>query len=341
MADAIWLDGARFKTVTIPRPGTSVRIAHELERFRPDVIHVSLSNSLLDAWIVEHARRAGIPTVITVHLPYARVDSARGRVLFALYRYHQRALAAADMCIALSEEQRDLLLSIGCDRQRIDVLPNGVDTDIVTPGPSRIRAQLGARFVVAYIGRIDPEKRVSALVQAFLRQRWPADAMLLIAGTGTRERQVRRLSFGRPEVRLLGAVHDRAVCVDILRGADVFVLASTAEGLSLSLLEAMAAGCAVVATDAGEDGAAIGDAGLTIPVHPLEPALSRSLARLHDDPVLRRTLSQRARQRACSHYALSTRVDRLQEIYGRLCGRAFTPAPDAAAEPLLSPAPLI
>ena len=333
--DAVWLESARFKTVTIPRPGTRLRIARELERFQPDVVHLSLSHSLLDPWVLEHARKAGVPTVVTVHLPYAPVESARGRVLYGLYRYHKRALTAAERCIALSEDQRDLLLSIGCDGERIHVLPNGVDTDAFSPGPSTIRAELGAQFVVAYLGRVDPEKRVAALVEAFLRQRWPREHMLVIAGTGTREPQVRRLSRGRPQVKLLGAVHDRAARIDILRGADVFVLPSTAEGLSLSLLEAMAAGCAVIATDVAEDGTAVGDAGVTIPVQPLEPALSRSLARLHDDAELRHSLSQRAQQRVRSHYALGTRIDHLMQMYGEVSGRTEAPALDAPASPVV------
>jgi glycosyltransferase involved in cell wall biosynthesis len=93
------------------------------------------------------------------------------------------------------------------------------------------------------------------------------------------------------------------------------VLPSTAEGLSLALLEAMSAGRAVIATDAGEDGAVAGDAGLVIPVSPLEPALGDALRRLHDDTTLRRSLGERARSRALQSYSLGTNIDRLEELY--------------------------
>ncbi|MBV8527838.1 MAG: glycosyltransferase family 4 protein, partial [Candidatus Dormibacteraeota bacterium] len=189
---SVQLGAARFKTVTIPLPPTFDTIKRELDRFRPDVVHLSLSHSLLDAAVLRHATSRGMGSVVTVHLPYAPVHSTRGRVLYGLYRYHARALRRADRCIALSDDQRDLLLSVGCDPSRIDVLGNGVDTEAIAPGPSRIREELGARFVVSYLGRIDPEKRVPQLVDAFLRQRWPDDHMLLIAGAGAREEQTRR-----------------------------------------------------------------------------------------------------------------------------------------------------
>jgi glycosyltransferase involved in cell wall biosynthesis len=315
----VQLGAARFKTVTIPVPATLGVIKREIDRFRPDVLHLSLSHSLLDASVLKHARSRGVATVVTVHLPYAPVHSSRGRVLYGLYRYHARAVRAADRCIALSTDQRDLLLSVGCDASRIDVFGNGVDTEVFAPGPSRIRAQLGARFVVSYLGRIDPEKRVAQLVDAFLRQRWPDDHVLLITGTGAREAQIRRLIGDVPRVRMFGAVHDRAQCADILRGSDVFVLPSTAEGLSLSMLEAMAAGCAVIATDVAEDGAALGDAGIRIPVQPLEPALSEALAHLRNHPELRATLGTAARARVLARYSLKTRVDGLMRVYAELC----------------------
>ena len=316
---SVQLGATRFKTVTIPMPGTLDAIKRELDRFRPDVVHLSLSHSLLDAAVLHHVRSRGIGSVVTVHLPYAPVHSSRGRVLYGLYRYHARALKRADRCIALSDDQRDLLLSIGCDPSRIHVLGNGVDTDAIAPGPSRIRAELGARFIVSYLGRVDPEKRVPELVDSFLRQRWPEDHVLVIAGSGSRDAQARRMAGTTQQVRLLGAVHDRESCIDILRGTDVFVLPSTAEGLSLSMLEAMAAGCAVIATDVAEDGKALGEAGVRIPRQPLEPALGDALARLRNEPDLRATLGHKARARVVAAYSLSSRIDTLLGMYRELC----------------------
>ena len=85
--------------------------------------------------------------------------------------------------------------------------------------------------------------------------------------------------------------------------------------MSLALLEAMSVGRAVIATNAGEDGAVVGDAGIVIPVSPLEPSLSDALRRVHDDTSLRNSLAERARARALDSYSLRNNIDRLEQLY--------------------------
>lgn len=312
------LRARRFKTVTIPARGSLERITAVLDEFRPDVVHCSWSFSLMDGQIGRLARRRGAATVATFHLPYAAPHTARGRVLQGLYRYHVRHLRHYDACVALSEGQRELLVAAGFPASRIEVIHNGVDTESVTPGASQLHEELGARFVVLYLGRLDPEKRVPALVRTFLALGWPEDHVLVIAGGGVQDRRVRRLAEGHANVRVLGVVADAQRRMELLRGADVFVLPSTAEGLALSLLEAMSAGCAVVATDVGEDGAALADAGVCIPAVPLERNLAAALGRLRRDAALRAHLGAAARARAVEHYGLERNLDRLLGIYQRL-----------------------
>jgi glycosyltransferase involved in cell wall biosynthesis len=93
------------------------------------------------------------------------------------------------------------------------------------------------------------------------------------------------------------------------------VLPSSAEGLALSLLEAMAAGCAVVATDAGDDGRALEGVGIVIPTHPLRPALDDALRRLVADPALRAQLGAAARRRAVEMFPMSENAQRVLAVY--------------------------
>jgi len=317
--EAVQLRAWRFKTVTLSLPGSADRIAAELDRFKPDVVHVSLSFSMLDATIGRLAKQRGIPLIATVHLPYAAVGSGRDRVMRRLYRFHARYLAGYDRCVALSDGQRDLLVDSGIDPARIRVVHNGVDTGSITPGASSMRAELGAKFVAVYLGRLDPEKRVLQLVKSFQALGWPDDHLLLVAGAGTYEAKIRRLCSRSSQTRFLGRIDDEQR-LQLLRAADAFVLPSTAEGRSLSLLEAMAAGAPVIATDVGEDGVALGDAGILVPVYPLEPALSDALRKLRDSPELRAELGRGARLRVESLYAQDAHIDRLLELYAELSG---------------------
>ncbi len=245
--DTVELRGLHFKTVTLSLPGSIARIAAELTRFQPDVIHVSLSFSLLDAAVMRLGEDLGVPVVATVHLPYAAAHTSRARVMAGLYRYHAAHLVHADAIVSLSEAQRQLLVDAGCIGDRITVIRNAVDTAAITPGPSLLRSRGDARFIVLYIGRLDPEKRVVQLARSFVDLWWPDDHQLLLAGTGTQRRRLQRLAARHAQVRLLGVVSKADDRLDLLRAADVFVLPSTAEGLSLALLEAMSAGCAVIA----------------------------------------------------------------------------------------------
>ena len=312
---SVELRGLHLKTVTVSLPGSLDRIEAELSRFRPHLVHVSVSFSLLDGAVASLARHRNIPAVATVHLPYGSLHSTRARVLRELYRFQAWRLARFDSIVALSEAQRALLIESGRDPARIVVISNAVDTDRFKPGRSHLRTDVKGRFIVVYMGRLDPEKRVPHLVRSFLSRGWSDDHLLLIAGAGTQRRQLQHLAAQHPQVKLLGVITDEEGRVDLLRAADVFVLPSTAEGLSLALLEAMSVGRPVIATDAGEDGSVVGEAGVVIPVSPLEPALSEALDHLHGDASLRRRLGRGARARALESYSLRANVDRLVELY--------------------------
>jgi glycosyltransferase involved in cell wall biosynthesis len=290
------------------------RIRAALEVFRPNVVHISWSFSLSDGAIARAAHAVGAVCVATFHLPHGPTGTARGRVLHGLYRYHRLRMRHVDRCIALSGEQRSLLVRAGYPAEQVVVIPNGVDTDAITPGESSLREELVARFVILYLGRLDPEKRVPALVECFLSLGLPDDHVLCIAGDGVQRDRLRHLAAGHDTVRLLGLV-PAARALELLRGCDVFVLPSTAEGLALSLLEAMAAGCAIVATDAGEDGRALESAGVVIPTHPLRPALDEALRQLVDDPPLRARLGEAARRRAVHGYGMSGNAERVLAVY--------------------------
>jgi glycosyltransferase involved in cell wall biosynthesis len=329
--DAVLLGAWRFKTVTTPRPGAMRSITIALTDFAPDVVHISWSFSLHDGAIARLAHRVGAACVATFHLPHGAAGTARGRVLQGLYRYHRLRMTHVDRCIALSAEQAALLADAGYPAGDIEVIPNAVDTGAVSPGPSDLHAELAARVVVLYLGRLDPEKRVPALVESFTSLRLPDDHVLCIAGDGIQRERLERLAGRHPTVRLLGLV-SRHRAISLLRGCDIFVLPSTAEGLALSLLEAMAAGCAIIATDAGEDGRTLAGAGVVIPTHPLRPRLDDALRELVADGQRRTELGRAARARAVDRYGMAANAGRVLELYA--AARAHH-VPGAGASPAL------
>ncbi|MEM9767725.1 MAG: glycosyltransferase family 4 protein, partial [Cyanobacteria bacterium P01_D01_bin.71] len=114
-------------------------------------------------------------------------------------------------------------------------------------------------------------------------------------------------------------VKDESRRIDILRGADVFLLPSLVEGLSLSLLEAMACGTACAATDAGADGEVLEEgAGIVIDTQRVRQQLQTILPIFRNHPEMTRLLGRKARQRVLERYTLAKNVSQVEGIYHSL-----------------------
>ena len=117
-------------------------------------------------------------------------------------------------------------------------------------------------------------------------------------------------------VVFLGAVLDEARRIAILRASDAFFLPSRVEALSIAMLEAMACGTAVVATDVGDDGVALGGAGIVIDPARAEGELRMAIRSLIDSPALCQELGGLARQRAVERFSIEDNIAGLVRVYG-------------------------
>lgn len=317
-------DGLALKSLTgshryiISSPRTKRVITELLQRERVELVHVSLSFSTsVDFGLPDLCHELGLPVTATFHVPYDSRFSLWQGISSALYRVYSQSLAAYDRVIIFSNQQRELLVQYGVPEASIAVVPNGVDVDKYAPAPSDFKTMVGAETLIGYLGRVDPEKNVLALVRAFLDvDTNDQDVLVVVGGGGDRRRLERR--FGGRRVVFTGSVMDEAERIRILRAMDVFVLPSAVEGLSLSLLEAMACGAACIATDVGGDGEALRGAGIVLDPKELDGQLRLGLQTLLDFPEFRQDLGRRARARAVERYSLTRNLDHLLAIYESL-----------------------
>jgi glycosyltransferase involved in cell wall biosynthesis len=259
---------------------------------------------------------------------------------------HALLARRVDAVVTVSDTLRDNLIRYEAfPGQRVHVIKNGVELRI----PQRSRAemrdelQLGGRPTAGIVARLAPVKNHALLLHAWSQVvREVPGAVLLVVGNGSTEPATRALAaeLGLGDsVRFLGF---RLDIPELLQALDVFVLSSSSEGLSLTLLEAEAAALPIVATRVGGNPEVVRDGvtGLLVPSG--EPApLAAALAQLLRDPAARAAMGQAGRATYQSNFTLQAMVDGYARLYRDLAGvpapaagRASAPAPAADAAQL-------
>ena len=237
---------------------------------------------------------------------------------------------------AISADIERQWLALGVPAARLARAASGVDADHFHPGPAPDErpSTLPPRPRVVFTGRLHPQKNLDLLLDA-----WPAVAArtaahLVLVGDGpdrARLAEQARVLGIADRVHFAGAVSDPA---GLLRAADAFALPSVAEGMSNSLLEAMATALPCVATAIGGNTDLIDDGrtGLLAPPDD-RSAWSAALLRLIEDRHFAQSLGAAARRRVEAEFALPVVVDRYEALYRRLLAEGRCGAGQAAGSP--------
>jgi glycosyltransferase involved in cell wall biosynthesis len=302
---------------TIPSLKSSKVLTQALRQLQPDLVHASLTLSPLDFLLPEICAELGIPLIATFHPPFDRkrrnLTSGTQHLMYQLYAPF---LANYNRVIVFSRIQRDLLVRLGVPQDRVVVIPNGVDIRKYSPGFSKLKTQLNAQRIFVYQGRIAPEKNVESLLRAWKQAEMGAGSKLVMVGNGSNAPSLMSAYSADQGIIWMGFVADEQQRIQILRGSDVFILPSLVEGLSLSLLEAMACGVACLATDAGADGEVLEEgAGIVLSTQRVSTQLQTLLPMFQDHPELTTLLGQKARQRVLDRYTLSQNISQLENLY--------------------------
>ena len=237
--------------------------------------------------------------------------------------------------VAVSVDLKDWLIDrVGISARKVMHIPNGIDTAAFTlvRDPPPPRHLLGGfappgTVLIGNVARLDKVKDHAGLLAAFklLREeirKQDMDCRLVVAGDGPQrdvlERQIVELGLTE-SVRLLGNWRDVAA---LLAECDVFVLSSIAEGMPLTLLEAMAAGLPVVATEVGGVASVVED-GVTGTLVPAgnPSALADALRTYSADDALRRRHGDAGHARVVARFDLGAMVAAYAGLYDELLGR--------------------
>ncbi|MCK9686365.1 TIGR03088 family PEP-CTERM/XrtA system glycosyltransferase [Scleromatobacter humisilvae] len=295
-------------------------------RLKPAIVH-SRNKSGLDALLP--ARLAGVKHCVHGEHGWDVHDlDGRSRKEQVLRKLHAPLV---ERYVTVSRSLRDYLVErVGIRPERITTICNGVDTDKFHPAERKPMALLPAslqgegRVVIGTVGRLQPVKDQQALLRAFAElvgEGGPgaASARLLIVGNGPLREALERQAQALGIAHLTTFAGDRSDVAQLLQCMDVFVLPSLAEGISNTVLEAMATGLPVLATRVGGNVELVQDGGngALFDVGDVA-ALKRLLAAYLADPDTRRRHGERSRELAVESFSLKAMVDGYRGAYERL-----------------------
>ncbi|HET6975050.1 MAG TPA: glycosyltransferase family 4 protein [Pyrinomonadaceae bacterium] len=310
------------KILTLPlRNAFDVQSARELEKFvrrkQIDVVHAHMARDYSLASYA--ARRKETKFIVTRH------------VLFKLNRLHRHTLARATRVIAVSDAvARELRASRIVTDNQIAVIHNGIDVDRIKKTCAEIHRELFLQSIgitvrghlVGSIGELRTLKRHDDFIRAaaLIVKELPETHFVLAGVDTSKDGEVRKqleklvTELGLQErFHFLGWLDEAA---NLLCAMDVFVSASETESFGLAIVEAMAAGTAVVATATEGAKEVIDDheTGLLVPIGDVNQ-LAQSVLNLLSDPEKRRTIATQSVQSAAKNFSLNRMVDEIEQIY--------------------------
>jgi glycosyltransferase involved in cell wall biosynthesis len=313
-----------------------IKLIALVRREKIHIIHAHLPDCAILAGIA--GKLSGARVVATYHglgiLPSRRnrLDPRNGlRLLF-----YRLAARLSDRCIAVSEPVSEMLRNVvRADPRRIAVIANGADVaEYEKPVDQRaVLRQLGLSstdVIVTCVGRLVHNKGHKFLIQSMgdVVRRHP-QAILLVVGDGPARAELARLVCDLQldaHVRILG---ERSDVRELLAISQVFVLPSFAEGISIALLEAMAAGKPVVATAVPgiEDVVIDQETGLLVPARDAA-RLAGALCEVLSDPRWAQRMGALGKLRVRSHFSFAAMRRQTEQVYDQL-----VPSPETMEAP--------
>jgi glycosyltransferase involved in cell wall biosynthesis len=290
-----------------------------LNQIRPDLIHAhELLSPTTTAYLAKKIFK--IPFVTQVHLG--------GKDNGEIHRLQKKFLGnlrlntfskSADQFIVISREIDQELADLSVSKRKRQFIPNGVDTDLFTPVPIeqkmllRKQHNMGMDIPLAIIAaRLEPQKRPDWIIDIWpeIRKAFPM-AELYVLGEGSLKKPL--MENAGEGIRFLGGVDD---VKPYLQMADVFVLPSMAEGLSIAILEAQACGLPVLASDLS--------CNLDLINHGINGALfnkndkndlKRNLLELFSQWTCLPQMGMEARSHVVNHFSLKATAENLHSLY--------------------------
>jgi sugar transferase (PEP-CTERM/EpsH1 system associated) len=310
LAEAILAQGSEIESF-FKKPGLRLgvlwRLYRRLRATAPDVVHTH--NTAGFFYGATAATLAGIPRIIHTRHGQRITATSRQNAIFRLLS------KTAYRVVSVSEDSKKRCLDEGVDAEKAIAIRNGID---LSSFPYTGFTPSGPLILVA---RLSPEKGIQTLIEAVqivASESHPNERriQLQIVGDGSQRRLLESHAHSKGIADCIDFMGARADVPSLLANASMFVLPSLSEGISLTLLEAMASGLPVIATRVGGNPEVVVDNESGILVPPQDPrALAKAIIRLRTDRSLCSRLSRDGRSRVEQHFSIQGMIHRYESLY--------------------------
>ncbi len=304
-----------FKQSHIKRLLGPFLMAITLKRLRIDLLHVHH----VPLWwsIRQAAKLAKTPLILTEHAKYSISRSSK------LQEASRKAAGEVNCFTTVSEDLKNYFVNeLGIREKLIRVIPNGIDTSLFSPGPKTeslkdlLRDKFDGKLLIS-VGRLAEAKDQSTLLSAIaILNKQGRNIHLILVGDGEMRKPVEKEIAQKQLTNCVYLAGSRSNVYELLPGVDAFVLSSKREGLPMSILEAMAAGLPVIATNVGGIPEIIKDGQNGILVPTQDPnSLANAICRVLDDSEFAANLAHKARTTIEQNYSLEAITKVYTKIY--------------------------
>lgn len=291
------------------------RLKKEIQRLQPDVVHTWLFAA--NSYGRQAAFAAGVKHVVAGE---RCVDPWKGTLQLVIDRYLARR---TERIVTNSSGARDFYVSKGLPAAKFTIIPNGI-APFAPPVQAISREPLlrtlgvpeNARLVAA-IGRLWPQKRVKDIIWAAdLIQCVREDVHFLVIGDGPQRRRLERYAEQCHVSERIHFLGERSDVPSLLPHLDLLMLASSYEGQSNAIMEAMSAGLPVVATNipGNRDLVVPDETGLLVEVGD-RASLAQKVLMILNDATLAGRLGSAGKARILSEFSMERMVERHEELY--------------------------
>ncbi|MFN2582566.1 MAG: glycosyltransferase [Candidatus Dormibacteria bacterium] len=281
-------------------------------RLEPDIIHAHMHASAIAA--ADLSKTIGVPLVVTEHSEATWRDAVAWSDIGDVY-----AQSTAIITVSEAIAQR-LGAATGVDTERIHVIRNGLNFGAVPR--SALSRHLPCRNMVGVVARLLPEKGVDVFLRAAARLTQVRPRMcFVVVGDGPERGALQELADELGIRSTVGFLGPRAEAVSTIQRLDVLCVPSRSEGTPLVVLEAMAAGTPIVASNVGGIPEQVKHQHEALLVPPEDDeALAEQIRRVLEHRLLRLRLTRRARRRVRREFSAARMVNALEHVYAECLG---------------------